>query len=281
MNHDVNPCPLLCQNQCPVQVYLSSGSLAHKLPPAVEHLFWKVYSFRGNRQDLEEVVQQVALDILPLLHAPAARADVIGKAMKASVSASYKRGRKARDLHNYYEDDGAFCREVGLRGPSQADPEDVLMALDEEADATAHVENCRAFLGAPGTVRKVRPVVLLATFAQMAPKLVNEAMIDLALEVSRPGNGVGILRSADHFKTLILRAVHELARAMEAKPYCMQWPEHIRKIAWIFRGRDGDPCPAEGIDDNKTQVDWLYQQKCRGEERLQRAAVEFGLQNAA
>jgi hypothetical protein len=281
MNHDVNPCPLLCQNQCPVQVYLIDGRATHKLPPAVEHLFKKVYSFRGNKQDLEEVVQQVAVDILPLLGTTGPSADVIGEAMLVTVSAAYKRGRKARDLHNYYEDEGAFGREVDLHGPSLASPEDVLVALDEEADGAARVESYRVFLETPATVRKVRPVARLATYAQAAPELVDEAMIDEALEASRPGRGVGILRSAEHFKTLFMAAVYELARAMEAKPNCKQWPEHIREIAWIFRGRDGEPCPVEGINDNTTQVGWLYQQKCRGEERLQRAAFEYGLLEAA
>ena len=277
MIHDVNSCPLPCQNQCPVQVYLSGGRKWSNLREAVRHLYRKVFSFRGTKQDFEEVVQQVATDLLPLLREGLSDED-LGKKMKASVSASYKDRRKARELHNYYEDEGAFGREVDLRGPSLASHEDVLVRLGEEA---ARMESYRVFLETPETVRKFRPVARLATYAQAAPELVDEAMIDEALEASRPGMGVGILRSAEHFKTLIREAVHDLARAMEAKPNCKQWPEHIRKIAWIFRGRDGEPCPVEGINDNTTQVVWLYQQKCRGEERLQRAAVEYGLLEAA
>ena len=104
----------------------------------------------------------------------------------------------------------------------------------------------------------------------MAPRLAHEDLIEGALAAS--GGGRGIVRSADSFRPKFQEACSALVQAMEAQRHSKQFPAQIRRLAWVFRGRDDERYEEVSQGRITTMVNWLYQARARGEARLEAVA---------
>jgi hypothetical protein len=121
-------------------------------------------------------------------------------------------------------------------------------------------------LADPITRRSVRPVTLLAMLTQQAPTLVGEREIEEALKAS--GHGRGIIRSAESFKARFGTLLNELLLAMERFPRRKQFPELSPRLAFLFRGPEGQDFEGAEPQQLTTYLNWYYQQRRRGLERL-------------
>ena len=254
-------------------VEMSSGSVLVRLRPigVIEYSAWyelalmaarRVLARRGwSLQDREDAAADAIAENYELFGDPECSTKDIEDAFAVTIGQFRKVEGAARRVHNHFAPD-KFDVSVG-KYHQQAAIDENLAALHRRQEAG---RLCRALLSDPATLKAVKPVVLLAAVIQIEPILVDEQLVRVALEASRGGQG--ILRSPASFRQLLPPLLNGLALAMESKPRCKQFPDEIRKLAWLFRGKDGERFEDVSPARLATYVAWFYKQRSRGEQRL-------------
>ena len=226
----------------------------------------RVLAFGGwSVQDREDAAAEAIAANHHMFGDPQWSTEDIQRAFEVTIGRFRKAEGAARRGHDHYTPE-IFDLKVDLQRV-QAAFDEVVAKLHRRREA---VRLCRELLSDPATLKVVKAVVLLAAVTQIEPVLVDEQLVRVALEAS--GGGKGILRSPASFRTLLPPLLNDLALAMESKPRCKQFPEQIRKLAWLFRGPDGEQFEDLSPARLATYVAWFYQQRSRGEERLARVA---------
>ena len=218
----------------------------------------RVLAYGGwSAQDREDAASEAIEANHHLFGDPEFSTEDLQRAFEATIGRFRKVEGAARRGHDHYSPE-IFDLKVDLQRV-QAAFDEVIAKLHRRREA---VRLCRALLSDPATLKVVKAVVLLAAVTQIEPVLVDEQLVRVALEAS--GGGKGILRSPASFRQLLPPLLNDLALAMESKPGCKQFPEQIRKLAWLFRGEDGERFEDVSPVRLATYVKWFYQQRSRG-----------------
>ena len=218
-----------------------------------------------STQDREDAAAEGMAENLRLILDPEVSREDVRRALEETIGAFRKReGAVRRSLYHPGMDllDGLLAARQ-----TQSPLDQLLVRRDLERKERLM---CKKLLSDDATPKAVGPVVLLAALTQIQPVLVDERLVRLALEAS--GGRNGIRRSPASFRELFPSLLNDLALAMEAKPRCKQFPDEIRKLAWLFRGEDGERFEELSRARLDRYVAWFYKQRSRGEERLGRAA---------
>ncbi len=208
-------CVLLCPTNDLVSIYGDILRLAKEVA-------CKVLNPRGgSAHDREGAAHDAAADLY-LIGVPGLPwREEVERELRVSIQGFRRCEGKTRKFNYHYKDIGGLDRAIANQSVYRITTSEVVEGgLQRENE----ISLCRALLEDPRTSAAVKPVCLLATVTQVEPKLVTEAMIDDALDASRPSRNEGILRSRASFLELFAPALNDLALAMELNPSCKQWP---------------------------------------------------------